>query len=391
MSMKKHIVLSHDENSFSFDFVALNYRKSELNQYRCMLEGFDTEWSPTGTLRKASYTNLPPGEYVFRVQGSNNDGVWNTHGASLAIVIRPPVWKTWWAYLSYVLLFVGAFIGSIQFAQRRQRRILVHEQQLHEAEVVRQKNVKLKEANDEILRHQEIVRQRSNQIESTNRELKEEIIERHRAESLLKDALEEKEVLLKEIHHRVKNNLNVVASLLSLQSDLVVNAKDRELLHEAKNRVITMARIHEKLYQSKNLADIEFGDYIRGVATQLFHAYNYGNASLQISAEKIKFGVDTAIPCGLIINELISNSLKYAFPDGANGMVFIEVRLTPEQEYEVIVGDTGVGFPAGLDFRSADTMGMTLVTTLVRQLRGTIELDANNGTKFIIRFPLDKD
>jgi two-component sensor histidine kinase/ligand-binding sensor domain-containing protein len=391
LTMKKHIVLSYDENSVSFDFVALNYRRPDLNHYRYMLEGFDKEWSPIVTLRKASYTNLPPGKFVFRVQGSNNDKVWNTVGASLSIVIKPPFWRTWWAYLLYVICISGLFTGSLQIAQRRQRRKLIHEQQRHEAELVRQKNIKLKEANDEILRHQEIVRERSNQIESTNRELKEEIVERHRAEDLLKEALDEKEVLLKEIHHRVKNNLNVVASLLSLQSDLVVNPKDRELLHEAKNRVVTMARIHEKLYQSKNLADIEFGDYIRGVATQLFHAYNYGNASLQISAEKIKFGVDTAIPCGLIINELISNSLKYAFPDGAHGMVFIEVRMSSNQEYEVIVGDTGIGFPASIDFRSTDTMGMTLITTLVRQLRGTIELESVNGTKFIIRFPLGKE
>lgn len=391
LTMKKRIVLSYDENSLSLDFVALNFRKSELNEYQYMLEGFDDDWSPTNSQRKASYTNLPPGDYVFRVRGSNNDKVWNTTGASLSITIRPPFWRTWWAYLLYVGCCAGLFTGSLQYAQRRQRRRLTHEQQRHEAELVRQKNIKLKEANDEILRHQEIVRERSNQIESTNRELKEEIVERHRAEGQLKEALAEKEVLLKEIHHRVKNNLNVVASLLGLQSDLVVNAKDRELLQEAKNRVITMARIHEKLYQSKNLADIEFGDYIRGVATQLFHAYNYGNASLQISAEKIKFGVDTAIPCGLIINELISNSLKYAFPDGAHGMVFIEVRLTPSREYEVIVGDTGIGFPPSIDFRVTDTMGMTLITTLVRQLRGTIELESGNGTKFIIRFPVEKE
>jgi two-component sensor histidine kinase len=389
--MKKIITLSHDENSIAFDFVALNYRKSDLNHYKYMLEGFDKEWSPAGTQRKASYTNLPPGKYVFRVMGSNNDNIWNTSGASVEIVITPPFWKTWWAYGAYFVSFVSVFAGSLQYAQKRQRRRLIHEARLHEAELVRQKNIKLKEANDEILRHQEIVRQRSNQIESTNRELKEEIVERHRAEGQLKEALDEKEVLLKEIHHRVKNNLNVVASLLSLQSDLVASDKDRELLHEAKNRVITMARIHEKLYQSKNLADIEFGEYIRGVATQLFHAYNTGNASLQISAEKIKFGVDTAIPCGLIINELISNSLKYAFPDGAQGMVFIEVRMTPDNEYEVAVGDTGIGFPRNLDFRTTDTMGMTLVTTLVRQLKGTIELDDTNGTKFIIRFPMERE
>ncbi|MGE5313816.1 MAG: two-component regulator propeller domain-containing protein [Acidobacteriota bacterium] len=391
ITLKRHVKLEYDENSLNFDFVALNYRKPELNRYRHKLEGFDKEWSTAGSSRRASYTNLSPGTYVFRVQGSNNDDVWNMEGAAITIVIAPPFWLTWWAYTLYVLSVLGIFAAILWYVQRRQRRILMMEQQRHESELIRQKNIKLKEANDEILRHQEILKERSDQIEWTNQELKEEILERHRAEDQLKEALAEKEVLLKEIHHRVKNNLTIVGSLLGMQSDIVVNDSDRQLFHEAKNRVITMAQIHEKLYQSKNLADIDFGEYIRGVATQLFHAYNNGSAQLRIHAEKVKFGVDTAIPCGLIINELVTNSLKYAFPEGAHGMVLVELRSTPEKEYEIVVGDTGIGFPDSVDFRSTETMGLTLVRSLVKQLRGTIELDINYGTKFTIRFPLEKN
>ncbi|HLP18167.1 MAG TPA: two-component regulator propeller domain-containing protein [Bacteroidota bacterium] len=391
ISMKKLIVLPYDENSLTFDFVSLNYRKPELNSYMYILDGFEKEWITAGADRRASYRNLPPGTYMFRVIGSNNDGIWNKKGAAISIVIKPPFWKTWWAYAIYALVVSGVFLLILMFVQRRERRRLMMEAQRHESELVRQKNVKLKEANDEILRHQESLRERSEQIERTNKELKEEIVERHRAEDRAMEALAEKEVLLKEIHHRVKNNLTIVGSLLGMQSDVVTNEHDRQLFHEAKNRVITMAQIHEKLYQSKNLADIEFGEYIRGVATQLFHAYNNGNASLRISAEKVKFGVDMAIPCGLIINELITNSLKYAFPDGAGGVVFIEVHSTPEHEYEVIVGDTGIGFSPSIDFRTCETMGLTLVRSLVRQLKGTIELDSDRGTKFMIRFPIEKD
>jgi ligand-binding sensor domain-containing protein/two-component sensor histidine kinase len=391
VSIRKVVRLPYDQNSLSFDFVSLNYRKPELNQYKYILQGFDKEWSPATTARRASYTNLPPGTYVFKVIGSNNDGVWNNAGVSMCIVIAPPFWKTWWAYTSYAVILITLFVLIMMYVQRRERRKLLMDQQRREAELIRQRNIKLKEANDEILRHQEILRERSQQIEWTNAELKEEIVVRQRTEDQLKTALGEKEVLLKEIHHRVKNNLTIVGSLLSMQSDSVTDDNDRQLFHEAKSRVITMAQIHEKLYQSKNLADLEFGEYIRGVAAQLFHAYNNGNASLRISAEKVKFGVDTAIPCGLIINELITNSLKYAFPDGVPGMVFVELRTTPGQDYEVIVGDTGIGFPEGLDFRTTETMGMTLVRALVKQLNGTIELDSDRGAKFIIRFSADKN
>lgn len=190
MTTKKTVVLSYDENSISFDFVALNFRKSELNQYKYMLEGFDREWIYSGAGRKASYTNLLPGEYVFRVMGSNNDGVWNTTGATLYIIVKPPFWRTWWAYVGYALVLGGSLAGGFQYLQRRQRRQLLIEQQRHEAEVVRQKNIKLKEANDEILRQQETLKERNEQIEKANRELQHQVEQREVLLSELKAALE---------------------------------------------------------------------------------------------------------------------------------------------------------------------------------------------------------
>jgi ligand-binding sensor domain-containing protein len=195
MTMKRHIVLSHNENSLSFEFVALNYRKSELNQYKYMLEGFDKEWSPAGSARKVTYTNLHPGEYVFRVLGSNNDGVWNPTGASIRIIITPPFWQTWWAYALYVIGFAGISIGGLSYAQKRQRTKLLLEQQHHEAAVVRQKNFKLKEANDEILRQQAILKERNDQIENANSELTKQIEERERLLAELKTAIAEVKTL----------------------------------------------------------------------------------------------------------------------------------------------------------------------------------------------------
>ncbi|HLP18446.1 MAG TPA: two-component regulator propeller domain-containing protein [Bacteroidota bacterium] len=145
MSMKRVIVLPYDENSFSFDFVALNFRKSELNSYRYKLEGFDTEWSPAGFERKASYTNLVPGEYVFRVQGSNNDAVWNTTGASVSIVIRPPFWRTWWAYVIYVIAFAAAAYVITDYVRRRQRTRRFIERQQYERERLEKINLEIGE------------------------------------------------------------------------------------------------------------------------------------------------------------------------------------------------------------------------------------------------------
>ncbi|HLP15877.1 MAG TPA: two-component regulator propeller domain-containing protein [Bacteroidota bacterium] len=190
MSMKKSIVLSYDENSISLEFVALNYRKPELNQYKYQLVGFDKEWIQSGTDRKASYTNLLPGEYVFRVTGSNNDGVWNPDVTSLVIIVKPPFWRTWWAYVLYIIALGSLLAGVLEYAQRRQRRRLMIEQHRREAEVVRQKNTKLKEANDEILRQQEILKERNEQIETANRELKHEIEQRELLLTELKAALE---------------------------------------------------------------------------------------------------------------------------------------------------------------------------------------------------------
>lgn len=190
MMLKRHIVLAYNENFVSFDFVALNYRKPQLNQYKYILEGVDKEWVASGTTRKASYTNLQPGQYVFRVMGSNNDGVWNTAGISISIVVTPPFWRTWWAYLFYTAMVVTFVAAGNKLMQRRQKKTLLLEQQKYEAEIVREKNVVLKEANDEILRQQEILKERNAQIESANNALEHGIEERDALLSELKTAMD---------------------------------------------------------------------------------------------------------------------------------------------------------------------------------------------------------
>jgi len=216
-----------------------------------------------------------------------------------------------------------------------------------------------------------------------------DITDRKQADEQIKNSLREKEVMLKEIHHRVKNNMQIISSLLNLQSRYIRDGHDRELLRESQNRVRSMAMVHEKLYQSEDLAKIDFGGYISTLTRELFHSYplDETNIKLDIKAKKIFLGVDTAIPCVLIINEIVTNAMKYAFPDKREGIIEIDLKKS-EDEYIMVIGDNGIGIPDEIDLNSAETLGLQLVNMLATQLGGTIELDRTAGTKFTLRFPV---
>ena len=226
-----------------------------------------------------------------------------------------------------------------------------------------------------------------------------DITDRKRAEEHLQASLKEKEVLLKEIHHRVKNNLQIICSLLDLQADSVEDEQTLEIFKESKNRIRTMALVHEYLYQSKDLARIDFAEYIPDLANYSFRSYQSYTDTIQLRInieDGISLDIDKAIPCGLILNELVSNSLKYAFPAGAQshpenrgreGEIRIDLRSDKDNECTFIVSDNGVGFPKDLDFRNTESLGLQLVVSLVDQLDGTIELDRSGGTTFKITFP----
>ncbi len=215
-----------------------------------------------------------------------------------------------------------------------------------------------------------------------------DITERKRAEEQIKASLKEKEVLLKEIHHRVKNNLQVISSLLNLQLGYIKDKQAAGLFKESQSRIRSMALIHERLYQSGDLARIDFAQYIRSLAADLFRSYEVssGAITLKINAGDVLLGIDRAIPCGLIVNELVSNSLKHAFPAGKKGEIQINLRSDNDNGFTLTLSDNGVGFPKDLDFRNAETLGLQLVITLVKQLKGTIELDRSSGTEFKITF-----
>jgi PAS domain S-box-containing protein len=200
-------------------------------------------------------------------------------------------------------------------------------------------------------------------------------------------SLKEKEILLKEIHHRVKNNMQVISSLLSLQAKMVKDAKSRDAIKESQNRVMSIALVHEKLYQSKSLARINFRDYIKRMAENLFDSYNIhaDQITLEVSADDIILPINKAIPISLMINEMLSNSLKYAFPNGRKGVIEILFRKDGERHI-LTVRDNGVGFPPGTRWDQTETLGLQLVHSLAGQLDGTITYSGEKGTEFRVEF-----
>ncbi len=215
-----------------------------------------------------------------------------------------------------------------------------------------------------------------------------DVTERRRAEARIKTSLQEKELLLKEIHHRVKNNLQVVCSLLSLQGDSAGEPRVRQLFEDTRNRVRSMASIHEMLYQSTDLARIDFSGYIGALASQLFSSCNISEerVRLEINVELVSLGIDLGIPCGLLINELMTNALMHAFPGDRTGAITVSLREMPDHSIRLSVRDDGIGLPSGLDVEHADSLGFQLVTTLVGQLNGTLEVRREHGTEFVILF-----
>ena len=217
-----------------------------------------------------------------------------------------------------------------------------------------------------------------------------DISDRKQKERSIEQALQEKDVLLGEIHHRVKNNLQIVHSLLDLQSGQVSDPAALAMLRDSQNRIRSMALIHQTLYQSKDFARVDFGNFLDSFAPILVSSYavNLNDVALNIDAEGMSLPINCAIPCGLIVNELISNALKHAFPDKAGGSIRVELRQDGADHFLLAVSDDGVGLPPGLHIETASTLGLQLVTLLTDQLRGKLAIETMKPTRFAIRFPV---
>ena len=202
--------------------------------------------------------------------------------------------------------------------------------------------------------------------------------------------MKEKDILLAEVHHRVKNNMQIISSLLHLQGEGIEDKDVLKVFEESRARVNSMALVHEQLYRSEEYAQIDFGKYVDHLATTLFNMYQIEatQVQLQIDTRGIQLDLDKAIPCGLLLNELITNSLKYAFPEGRKGKLWVILELR-KNNLVLTVGDNGIGIPANLDIETTKTLGLQLVNLLVKHdLRGTLNLERKQGSQFQIVFPV---
>ncbi len=328
LSKNKEVKLTHDDNYISFEFASLDYNSSDQNQYAFKLEGFDSDWIYSGVRRFTSYTNLKAGNYVFHAKGTNNDGVWNDIGATIPIYIPLPFWKkTWFVFLcgiSLIALIYGAF-------------------------KVRLNQVKLKTKN-----------------------------------KLFKKQNEEKIALLKEVHHRVKNNLQMVNSLLKFQLREIEDKNIIYMFKDAQNRVLSMSLLHEKMYNSKDLQHVDVKEHLTLLINDLIKSYAIGkNIKLDIAIDEVDIGMRTLIPLGLIINEMITNSLKYAFKGRDKGGITVHLIQLNAKLHELIIGDDGKGY---VPEKQNEGLGTKLIQIFTKQLNGTMIKLNQSGTFYKLVF-----
>jgi PAS domain S-box-containing protein len=216
-----------------------------------------------------------------------------------------------------------------------------------------------------------------------------DITARKNAEELVLASLREKEALLKEVHHRVKNNLQIISSLLNVQAEHLPDGSERTVFVESQNRIRAMALVHETLYRSEELAHIDLASYMEGLCNHLFRAYGVDpdRIKVELDLDSVTLDLDRAVPCGLIVNELVSNALKYAFPSGRPGHLAVGMAHCPQKGYSLAVSDNGIGLPANVEQGRPASLGLHLVRLLTKQLAGTMTIDRTHGTAFTIEFP----
>jgi two-component sensor histidine kinase/ligand-binding sensor domain-containing protein len=354
------VKLPEGDNNLTVNFSHPVFRTARQSEFHYQLEGFEKEWNDAGMRQSAIYTNLPPGSYVFKVMAVGRDTAAPAI-STLPITIAPHFYQR--------PLFMAAVLVGLLLA-------IVTAHLLRTAGMKRQQHVLAK------------------LVDERTSSLREEIAERIKAEEALRDSKEEirsslleKEALLKEVHHRVKNNLTIVTSLLSLQGANSSDGRVQEVLRDAENRVRSLAAIHEMLYQSNNLAAIDFKPYIEGLVSRLTNAFGLPGISCSVNVQNVYLEVGRAIPCALIVNELVTNSLKHAFPHKKGGKIFVSLEQTGGADYRLVVTDDGVGAAQPPDPESATTLGLSLIGVLSSQLGGTIAMSFKGGTTCTVTFP----
>ncbi|MFT2007334.1 two-component regulator propeller domain-containing protein [Pontibacter sp. 13R65] len=333
--------LRYDQNHVTFSYQGISLTNPENVRYQYRLLGHQDNWSAITAKNYASYANLSPGDYTFQVMARNHDGYWTPTAVSYAFTVAPPVWKREWFIGVLLLAMAGAFITLIRLRERN----LVKQNSLLELRV------------------------------------------QHRTR-LLEEKNKEKETLLKEIHHRVKNNLQIVISLLNLQTRHVHDPESIQVMRALRNRVQSMAILHERLYQHEDLAEIDLATYFKGICDGLYSSFGTKpeQVALQLDIPHLKVDIDSAITLGLIVNELVSNTLKYAFPNGQKGWLHIRLTRNTLTTHKLVIADNGIGLPTDFDPKSATSFGLRLVNSLIKKLNGKLELRNEQGATSTLYF-----
>ncbi len=338
------LLLQNDNNHLTFIYEGIHLQSPGNIRYKFMLVGFDSIWQPVTTQTEITYSNLPPGEYQFKVIAGNAEGVWNEEAAeSCKITILPiptPFWATWW----FVLLMIVIFGIGLYYITVLRNRIVYRQKEVLEEEI----------------------RIRTLVISKQN---------------------EEKSLMLKEIHHRVKNNLQIISSLLNLHAETISDQRVLSLFEDLRHRVNSMALIHQKMYQSKNLVSIDMAGYIDDLIHSLIDAY-HSDTIIRIKADvsEIEFNMDTIVPLGLILSEIISNSLKYAFDGLDDGEIAVSMKKIGPNLFALDVSDNGNGLPKGVNFEKTESLGMLLIRMLSEQINGEVTVRSDGGTKYRLVF-----
>ncbi|MCI0472481.1 MAG: hypothetical protein L0Y76_02755, partial [Ignavibacteria bacterium] len=333
--VKEKIELESNENTFTVKFIGASLVKEKENKLRYKLEGHNNDWVIINTIYadELIFADIPAGDYSISLQMSNSYGIWGPVSASPLIIINKPYNQRWWFY-GIIMLILGTAIYYIQryISQRRYNRFLKQE------------------------------------VEKATKELTEN-------ESKYREAL------LQEVHHRVKNNLQIISSLISLQGQSISDKQARSVLRESEGRIHTMALIHEKLYKAKKLTTINVSEYIREIVDHLRRSYLTDTSKIEAeyNIPQVEINTDTATTIGLIVNELVTNSFKHAFPENTKGKILISVNRQGDGPLHLRVSDNGTGLKTAYDKDSVNTIGLKVVEILSRQFKGSFNIYNDNG------------
>jgi two-component sensor histidine kinase len=368
ISYTSELNLSYKQSFFSIEYAALDFSSADQKKYAFMLEGFDEDWNYVGSRNNASYTNVPAGQYVFKVKYQNSAGLWSPEYSKLQIIVKPPFWLTWWFITLAALGMVGCIFGYIRI-----RINSIKHQKINLEIQVRKKTAEIVAQNEALEAQQFEIHQKNESLQGLVRE---------------KDhLLMEKEWLLKEIHHRVKNNFHIVASLLEIQSSYLKNKEALSAIKDSQHRIHSMSIIHQKLYQSETLSTIHMPEYIYELVEYLRESYSIReNIGFSLQIENIELNHASAITLGLILNEAITNAIKYAFGRTKNGKISISLSHISNSQLLLTIADNGRGLPIDFDSKIGASMGMELLHGLSDDLGGSLSIETNEGTRIKVIF-----